>query len=448
MKMTASTDGDKKAEFVDGFGEEQFRELLQRAGGREAREKAFALYRSLPLPHGRIEEWRRTDPAWFPFGRMAFNPALGQGKDGAARGPQDELFDVVVSMSDTGMSIRDISGAMRAGKVAVEALDSSAEIGFDLLQGAFQVGVKSAVPNKFALLNRAFWNVGVRVRVPAGVALERGILIRCAFSTAGSVAMPRIAVEAGKGSRAVIMEELSSPADRALMAAVSREMYAAEGANLQYITLQEWGGQTLYLADDRARVERNGRLHWIGLNFGGQLGKMNFSGEVAGEGASAELDGLFFASDEQHLDQRTLQIHSAPHTTSNLLYKGAVRDRARSVYQGLIIARPGAVKVDAYQKNNNIVLNEGARADSLPGLEIDTDDLKCSHGSTIGNLDEEQVFYLRTRGMDEREARRTLLKGFFEEISSRVPFEFVRERIERHVEEKIGVEGQMVGRLR
>lgn len=423
----------KPVEFVAGFDEVRFRDLLKQAGGGEAREKAFELYRRAELPHGRIEEWRRTDPAWFPLGRPAFNPGLGQGKNGAAEGPHDALFDAVVSISDAGISVRDMSGAIKDGRLVVASPDS-----VDLLLRAAALGVKSAAPNKFALLQGAFWNVGVRLQVPDGVELERGVLVRCSLSAADSAVLPRIVVEAGKGSRVAVMEDLSSPADRVLLAAVSREMKVMENASLQYITLQEWGGRTLYLADDRARAERNARVHWIGLNFGAQLGKMNFSGEVGGEGASAQLDGLFFASGEQHLDQRTLQIHSAPHTTSNLLYKGAVRDRARSVYQGLIIARPGAVKVDAYQKNNNIVLNEGARADSLPGLEIDTDDLKCSHGSTIGNLDEEQIFYLRSRGMSQREARRTLLKGFFEEVLSRVPFEFVRERIEQHVEEKIG----------
>ncbi|HOW98466.1 MAG TPA: Fe-S cluster assembly protein SufD [Kiritimatiellia bacterium] len=422
---------------VAGFDEARFGDLVNRAGSRESRERAFERYRALPLPHGQIEEWRRTDPAWFPFGRLAFDPALGRGKDGAGSGPGDDRFAAVVTIGDDGMSVRDVSGAIRAGQLEIASL-ADGEPGFDLVQRGFDVGVKSAEPNKMALLSRSFWNVGVRVRVPDGVELERGVLVRSSFSKDGSLVIPRIAVEAGRGSRAVILEELSSPADRTLLVAAAREMWASENAALQYVALQDLGGQSFYLADDRAHAERNGRVHWIGLNLGARLGKMNFSGEVAGEGAAAELDGLYFASGEQHLDQRTLQIHSAPHTTSNLLYKGAVRDRARSVYQGLIIARPGAVKVDAYQKNNNIVLNEGARADSLPGLEIDTDDLKCSHGSTIGNLDAEQVFYLRTRGMDERDARRTLLKGFFEEIAARVPFEFVRDRIERHVEEQLG----------
>ena len=421
-------------EYVGGFDEARFREVRNALGGRDAREEAFGLYRRAEFPPGFIEEWRRTDPAWFPLGRLAFDPALGRGRDGAGAGPEDDRFDVVVSIGDAGMSVRDVSGAIQAGRLVVDSPEAA-----DLLQRASDLGVKSAAPNKLALLQAAFWNVGVRLRVPDGVELEHGVLVRAAFAKDGSIAIPRIVVEAGRGSRVVILEELSSAADRAVLVAASREMRADKNASLQYVMLQELGGRSLYLADDRARAERNGRVHWIGLNFGAQLGKMNFSGEVAGEGGAAELDGLYFASGEQHLDQRTLQIHSAPHTTSNLLYKGAVRDRARSVYQGLIIARPGAVKVDAYQKNNNIVLNEGARADSLPGLEIDTDDLKCSHGSTIGNLDAEQVFYLRTRGMDEAGARRTLLKGFFEEISARVPFESVRERIERHVEEKIGL---------
>jgi Fe-S cluster assembly protein SufD len=204
------------------------------------------------------------------------------------------------------------------------------------------------------------------------------------------------------------------------------------------ITLQEWGANTFHIANDWARVDREGKIDWITLNFGSRLSRMSFGSDAVGEGASAELDGLYFATGDQHFDQITLQVHSSPHTTSNLLYKGAVKGKARSVYQGMIIAREGADGVDAYQKNNNLVLSDGARADSLPGLQIDTDDLKCSHGSTIGNLDADQLFYLRSRGLDENEARRTLIEGFCEEITGRIPYEFVRESVSRDIDVRLG----------
>jgi len=165
------------------------------------------------------------------------------------------------------------------------------------------------------------------------------------------------------------------------------------------VSLQEWGRGTYHIGEDWGRVERDARIDWVTLLLGGQVSKMMVGCDIHDVNSSAYLSGLFFADGQQHVDQRTLQLHSAPHTYSNLLYKGAVKDQGHSVYQGIIAAAPGAIKVDAYQMNNNLVLNDGARADSLPGLEIDADDLKCSHGSTMGNLDRDQIFYLQARGL-------------------------------------------------
>ena len=405
---------------------------------RAEREKVFEQYKTAPAPHGRIEEWRRTDPAGFSLDALDYCPRIEQVPGSRVTEPWMSAFDAVVTIRDTEWTVQDLSGALGKGLFRLESLREAGDPGFDLLQEAVTMGLASVAPHKLALLGRAFWNIGVRVAIPDGAELEKGVLIRYAPRKTGTLLLPRVVVSAGRRSRASVFEQISSPDEGDLLLAASRDLFVGEGGQLRFITLQNLGAGARYLADDRARVERDGRLHWIGLNFGARLGKMNFSGNVAGPGASVELDGLFFASGRQHLDQRTLQIHSAPNTTSNLLYKGAVRDTARSVYQGLIIARPGAVQVDAYQKNNNLVLNEGARADSLPGLEIDTDDLKCSHGSTIGNLDEELVYYLRSRGLDEAQARRTLLKGFFEEIAARIPWAYGREQVEQHVEQKIG----------
>ena len=240
----------------------------------------------------------------------------------------------------------------------------------------------------------------------------------------------------GSGSRAVLMEAMTSPDEAALMALMGKDLVVGDNAQVKVVSLQEWGAGTAHLSSDWAVAGRDSKIEWMTLNLGGRLSKTRFGCDVAGPGANAELNGLYFASGEQHFDQKTLQVHSAPNTFSNLLYKGAVKDKSYSVYQGLIIARPGAVKVDAYQKNNNLVLNDGARADSLPGLEIDTDDLKCSHGSTIGNLDDEQIFYLRSRGLDEAAARRILMRAFFEEIVGRLPYDFLKNHVRDAVERK------------
>lgn len=431
--MTIGLDMEKKAaEFVAGFDEAAFAALsgvAEAAGLRAARERAFSLYRDVPMPTTRMEEWRRTDPARFPFGRMSRLPALKQA--GSTAHEWDSSFDAVITVDDTSFDVRDVSGALRDGRVAVEPFSEAAVAAMTESARAEGIG-------KFEALNDAFWNIGLVVRVAPKAELERGILLRYRQSRANGILIPKVVVVAGEQSRATIVERMESPDGVEVMSVMSKECHIGAAAKLRIISLREWGDATFHIASDWARVERDAQIDWITLNLGGKWCKMRFGSNGAGPGASAELDGIYFADREQHLDQRTLQVHSSPHTYSRLLYKGAVKDAAYSVYQGLIVAKPGAIKVDAYQKNNNLVLNDRARADSLPGLQIDADDLKCSHGSTVGNLDENELFYLRCRGIDEGTARKLLIRGFFEDIAARIPYDFVRDEVYRVIDAKLG----------
>ena len=438
---TELTSTERKApEYIAGFDEAAFAGLDVRnepAILKTAREEAFSLYKALPSPHARIEEWRRTDPARFPFAKLVGVKSL-EFSSSFRPGPWDDQFDAVVAIGDGAFSIRDVTGVLKAKTVLVLPLGQAAAERPDLVANHLKNHARGEAAGKFETLNDSFWNVGIFIHIPEGVELARGILVRYELAAPESVCVPRLLVVAGARSKAAVVEHLTSPDAPVIQTVMSKELYVASSANVRVITLQEWGANTYHIANDWARVEREGKVDWVTLNFGSRISKMSFGSDVAGEGASAELDGLYFATGEQHFDQRTLQVHSSPRTTSNLLYKGAVKDKARSVYQGLIIARPGANGVDAYQKNNNLVLSDGARADSLPGLQIDTDDLKCSHGSTIGNLDPEELFYLRSRGLDENEARRMLIKGFCEDIAGRIPHEFVRDAVSRQVDSRMG----------
>jgi Fe-S cluster assembly protein SufD len=439
--MNTVSQAEKRApEYIAGFDEAAFSGLDSRnepSFMKAAREEAFSLYKSLPSPHSRMEEWRRTDPARFPFSKLAALKKISFSTE-PTPGAWDEPFDVVVTIEDGSFSIRDVSGVLKAQTILVLPLEEAAEKHPDLVREHLKNHARGEAAGKFETLNDSFWNVGVFMHIPAGVELARGIFVRYDLKSPQAVCVPRLLVVAGERSKATVVEHMTSPAEALIQTVMSKEFYIAPSANVRVISLQEWGANTFHIANDWARVERDGKVDWVTLNFGSRLSKMSFGSDAAGENASAELDGLFFATGEQHFDQRTLQVHSSPHTTSNLLYKGAVKDKAHSVYQGLIIARPGANGVDAYQKNNNLVLSDGARADSLPGLQIDTDDLKCSHGSTIGNLDPEQMFYLRSRGLDENEARRILIKGFCEDIAGRIPYEFVKEAVSKQVDSRIG----------
>lgn len=422
---------------LPGFREDAFGRVAEGTALLNAkRAEGFSAYAGLPLPTARHEEWRRTDPALFPFASWTAPAALKERKPAGA-GPMDDLFDVVVEVDDSGYALVDRSGALAAGTFVVCPLAEAAVKYPELIRTYAQGSARSKGARKFAALNDAFWNVGLFVHIPAKTVVEKGILVRYQHRAAGAV-LPRLLVVVDEQSEATVAEHYESAEDAALLAVTGRELYVARGSTLKVISLQEWGGGTYHIGEDWGRVERDAKIDWVTLLLGGKVSKMMVGCDMRDVNSNAYLTGLFFADGEQHVDQRTLQQHSAPNTYSNLLYKGAVKDKGHSVYQGIIAAAPGAINVDAYQMNRNLVLNDGARADSLPGLEIDADDLKCSHGSTMGNLDPEQVFYLQSRGLSETEARRFLVMAFFEEVIDKVPYEFMRERVREHVKRKMG----------
>lgn len=429
-----------EAAFVPGFEESS----LPRDAGEPAllqakRAAAFAQYSELPMPTIRDEEWRRTDPEMFPFDQFAAAPALPLLATAPEAGPWDHEFDVVVTVTDAGFHIRDAAGMLAGKKLVVQSLADAAVNHPEMVERYVQGTARVKQPRKFTALVDAFWNFGIFIYVPAKTIITRGVLIRYTHSTAGRVVLPYLVAVADEQSELTIAEQYESPDSVEMLALSAREFYAKQGAVLRAASLQEWGDKTFHIGEDWVRAERDARVDWVSLLLGGQLSKMMVSCDVAAPNSNAYLSGLFFAEKQQHIDQCTLQLHSSANTYSNLLYKGAVKDRGHSIYQGVIDAAPHAVKVDAYQMNNNLILSEGARADSLPGLEIDADDLKCSHGATCGNLDPNHLFYLRSRGLSEAAARQLLVMAFFEEVIARVPHEFMRERVRDNVRHKVGV---------
>jgi Fe-S cluster assembly protein SufD len=218
------------------------------------------------------------------------------------------------------------------------------------------------------------------------------------------------------------------------------EILLEQNAHLRFVELQSWGQHVWNFSHERVRVGRDASVDWIFGAVGSRLTK-NFSElDLVGEGATGRMSGFYFTNDHQHLDHDTQQNHLAPHTTSDLLFKGALKGKSRSVWQGMIYVAPGAQKTDGYQANRNLVLSDEARADSIPGLEICADDVRCTHGATVGKLEEEPLFYLRSRGIPRPEAEKLLVEGFFDPIMQRIPFEGVRERFQKAIEEKLASE--------
>jgi Fe-S cluster assembly protein SufD len=203
------------------------------------------------------------------------------------------------------------------------------------------------------------------------------------------------------------------------------------------VELQSWGEHVWNFSHERVRVGRDSNLDWVFVAVGSHLTK-NFSDlDLIGRGATGRMSGFYFTDNDQHLDHDTQQNHMAPDTTSDLLFKGALKGRSRSVWQGMIYVAPGAQKTDGYQANRNLVLSKKSRADSIPGLEIMADDVRCTHGATVGKIDPEEVFYLRSRGIPYPMAERLIVEGFFDPIMQRIPFEGVQNRLEEAISKKM-----------
>jgi Fe-S cluster assembly protein SufD len=242
-----------------------------------------------------------------------------------------------------------------------------------------------------------------------------------------------------EGSSLTYVHEAASPteAQGQTMHAGIVEIHVGDGANLKFVELQSWGEHVWNFSHERARVGRDGNLDWIFGAIGSHLTK-NFSDlDLTGDGSVGRMSGFYFTDGTQHLDHDTQQNHLAPNTSSDLLFKGALIESSRSVWQGMIYVAPGAQKTDGYQANRNLVLSDSARADSIPGLEILADDVRCTHGATVGKIDPDEVFYLQSRGLPTDIAERIIVEGFFDPIMQRIPFERVRERFQQAILEKM-----------
>jgi Fe-S cluster assembly protein SufD len=216
-------------------------------------------------------------------------------------------------------------------------------------------------------------------------------------------------------------------------------VYVGANASLRFVELQSWGEHVWNFTHERARVERDGHIDWVFGAIGGRLTKNFAELDLVGTGAVGRMSGFYFTDGVQHLDYDSQQNHLAPHTTSDLLFKGALIDSSRVVWQGMIYVAPGALKTDGYQANRNLVLSKNARADSIPGLEILADDVRCTHGATVGKIDPNEVFYLQTRGIPKVEAEKLIVEGFFDPIMQRIPFEGVRERFQGSIHKKMSI---------
>jgi Fe-S cluster assembly protein SufD len=298
-----------------------------------------------------------------------------------------------------------------------------------------------ASPDAFTVLHDAFLPGGALIRVPAGVVVEQPIVVLHWSQGDGRATFPHTLVDAGEGAAVTVFDRFGSPdpgpGHTGLFVDAVVELLVADNAHVRYVSVQEHGPRTWQVALQRAHVGRDASLRSAAVALGGEYARLRSESQLVGEGAESDLMAVYFGDGSQMLDFRTLQDHAAPRTRSDLLFKGAVEDRAQSVYSGLIRIRKDAQHSNAFQTNRNLVLTEGAEAKSVPNLEIEADDVRCSHASTVGPIDDDQLYYLASRGVPPAEAERLIVLGFFDDVFEQLPLPSLVVPLRRSVIEKI-----------
>ena len=370
------------------------------AGKRRA---ALETYTALPVPSNREEAWRFTNLRGFDPDAYTTHPG-SLALDGDAGGA------VFTTMA--------------------QAIESHPEL--------VERYLGTVVPEneKFSAANAARWHDGVLVHVPAGVSVEAPLRSVVELTEEGSALYHRVLVVLERGARATFVEEYRSEVPGYLNVVV--ELVVADEARLEYVTIQHHHSETRQFGTHRATVGRDAELDWVAAALGGTRAKSRMESLLAGQGAHVKVTGAYYLTGSEHIDYDTTQEHAAPNTTSDLAFKGVLDDHSRAVWRGVIRVDKDAQKTDAYQENRNLLLSADAQATPIPGLEIEANDVRCTHGATVGQVDSAQIFYLMARGLDRASAQRMIVRGFFEPVLERIGSIQARERLAAALESRIG----------
>jgi len=405
-------------------------------------QSAWETYKTLPFPTLRDEPWRRTDIRGLNTDQFH----LATSNSDLPQPPASLLDPITTSTERAGQIITGMTDSQRWLDESVEAQGvvfmgfHEAEAQHPDLLNRLLGQVVSPAEDKFTALAAALAEEGVVLYVPKNVIVDKPLQSLYWGAGVHQAFINHLIIWVEEGAQVTFVHESASPEGKDDAQNIHNgivEIFVGQNARLNFVELQSWGENVWSFTRERARVMGNGSLEWIFGAMGTRLTK-NFSDiDLMEEGANGRMSGFYFTSDHQHLDHDTQQNHMAPNTTSDLLYKGALKDHSRSVWQGMIYVAPGALGTDGYQANRNLILSKDARADSIPGLEILADDVRCTHGATVGKIDESLLFYLLSRGIPRKEAEKLIVMGFFEPIMDRIPFEGVQARFHDAIQEKM-----------
>ena len=392
----------------------------------DRRVEAAEAFAAEPMPTTDAEEWRYS-----PIGDLdlaAYSPTGGLGD---APMPRLDIEPAALVRTVNGRVVAvDVDDELRAAGVHVGAL-------VDHSDGSTLLGsVAAEAGDYFSRLNDAFAPEPVLIHVPRGVVVDRPIVVTHHAAGNGSAAFPRLVVRVEDNAQVEILDHHTSDDGQVLVCPVV-ELDVAPAGRLGYLNVQELGDATWQIGSQLARAERDATLTAANAAFGGAYARTRSDTRLVGRGAHGDLLALYFGEAEQTLDFRTYQDHVAPDTTSNLLYKGVVSGDAKSIYTGLIRVRPEARGTNAFQTNRNLKLSDTAWAESVPNLEIENNDVRCSHASTVSPVDEDQRFYLESRGVPSDEAERLIVAGFLAEVLESMPVSAASHKIRSAVAAKL-----------
>ncbi len=420
-----------------GFTKESFASFLARRNEPawlvEMRRVAWKKFDELPWPSNRDEEWMRTDIRLFKLDRFPMPTAPGE--------PALEI-SLPHALLAAGVALGGRAAALNSQPVEAGLAEKWKQAGVlfgsldelvcehgNLLRPYFERRVVDPFKDKFSALHAACWSGGTLLYVPEGVRITEPLHSLSALAPGGVDFGKTLIILADGAEATMLSETASTQSESGGLHCGSIELIVEPGAFLRYVNLQNWGHEVWHFAHQKAAVAREGRLQWTIGALGAKLAKVNQHVAMIGPDAEVQVNGVMFTEGRQHLAYNTHQHHQAPYCKSDLLYKAALQDRSRTVWRGMIKVDRNAQRTDGYQRNDNLMLSRNARADSIPGLEIEADDVRCTHGSTSGRVDDMQLFYAMTRGLTRREAVRMIVAGFFQQVFDRITIESVREAL-------------------
>jgi Fe-S cluster assembly protein SufD len=416
------------------------------------RKEAWQRFSELPMPSSHDEEWMRTDIRLFKFDRFGLPiSSRSEFATSVADLPHALLAEGVNlggrdATVDSQAAVGELSAKWAKTGVLFGSLDSLVAEHGDLLRPYFERHVVDPNKDKFSALQAACWSGGTLLYVPPGVHIDEPLHSLAALSD-GGVDLSKTLVILEKGADATLLSETASTvAAGGGLHCGSIELIVGQGARLRYVNLQNWGHEVWHFAHQKADVGREGRLQWTIGALGSRLAKVNQHVAMTGPDAEVQVNGVMFTEGRQHLSYNTHQHHQAPYCRSDLLYKAALQDRSRTVWRGMIKVDRNAQRTDGYQRNDSLMLSRDARADSIPGLEIEADDVRCTHGSTSGRVDDGQVFYAMARGFTRGEAVRMIVAGFFQQVFDRIPIESVRDALGAAIGRRVRAIQEVAGR--